>query len=148
MKSYHSNVAIKSMADADLIIGRCVVFFVNFSKSMGWKFVVIKHWIHICQGVFFKSSIRGGNVMPFIVSIPAKASNIVFKELAHKIKSHSLNVHVNSKHVVPPSSINIDLINDLTHNFSQLSVMIHIDISSNPSFNCEIFVMRKFPNVV
>jgi len=35
VKSHHSNVAIESVSNADLVFGCCMVFFVNFCESIG-----------------------------------------------------------------------------------------------------------------
>ena len=114
MKTDHSYVTIESMTNTYLIICRCVILSVNFSESVSRKFI-IKHWIHISQWISFKSSICYCYIMPFIVRTPPSCWDVILIELSHKVKSYSFYIHINSKHIIKPSPININFIDNLTH---------------------------------
>lgn len=86
--------------------------------------------------------------MPFVIRVPAVRSYVVFVKLAHKVKSYSFYVHIDSKHNVKPCSVKINLINNLSHNFCHPSVVILVNIPSNPSLYCKILIMRQLPNVI
>ena len=148
MKSDHSDVAVETISNAYLVVRCRVVFLVNFYETMCWKLVIIKHRVHVSKGVEFKSSESCSNIMPLVICIPPISRDVILMELPHEIEPHSLYIHINPKHHIKPTPVNINLINNLPHNFCHFIVMIIINVSSHPGFNGEVLIMRQLPDIV